>query len=325
MRSRRRRFLAGAGALLGAPYGVVFAQGSLPRVAFLGLGGEGGDELDQFKRGMREHGYVDGSNVRLEVPNLDGRYEGVPALLEGLIQRDVRVIVTRGSTATNAAKKATQSVPIVMIAGLDPVKSGFAASLARPGGNLTGITIILQEMAAKRLELLRDLVPGLARVGVLFNSDSKGSVGSLEETRAAAKPARLDLHVVEARATADLERAFAQLAGAKVQAVLATPSTMFTKNRKAICDLAIRERLPTMFYDAEYIETGGLMSYGPDIPAACRRAAAYVDQILKGAKPGDLAIEQPTKLELILNAKTARALGIEIPQSILLRADRVME
>ena len=169
MRSRRR-FLAGAGALFGTPYGV-FAQGSLPRVAFLGLGGEGGDELEQLKRGMREHGYVDGSNVRLEVPNLDGR----PALLEGLVQRDVRVIVTRGSTATNAAKKATPSVPIVMIAGLDPVKSGFAASLARPGGNLTGITIILQEMAAKRLELLRDLVPGLARVGVLFNSDSKGS------------------------------------------------------------------------------------------------------------------------------------------------------
>lgn len=233
MRSQRR-FLAGAGALLGAPYGVVFAQGSLPRVAFLGLGGEGGDELDQFKRGMREHGYVDGSNVRLEVPNLDGRYEGMPALLEGLIQRDVRVIVTRGSTATNAAKKATQSVPIVMIAGLDPVKSGFAASLARPGGNLTGITIILQEWLRSGSNYYATSCRAWRGLACSSIQTARAASARWKETRAAAKPARLDLHVVEARATADLERAFAQLAGAKVQAVLATPSTMFTKNRKAM-------------------------------------------------------------------------------------------
>jgi putative ABC transport system substrate-binding protein len=324
MRIHRRRFLAAASALTALP-SVVIAQASLPRVAFFGLGGEGGDELEQFKRGMRELGYVDGSNLRLEVPNLGGRYEGLPELLNELVQRDVRVIVTRGSTSTNVAKKATASVPIVMIAGLDPVKSGFAASLSRPGGNLTGITIILEEMAAKRLELLRELLPGLAQVGVLFNPESKGSVGSLEETKAAAKAAQLKLHVVQARATAELESAFAQLAAAKVQAVLSTPSTMFTANRKLICDLAVQRRLPSMFYDAEYVETGGLMSYGPDIPAACRRAAAYVDRILKGAKPGELAIEQPTKMELIINAKTAHALGMKIPQAILLRTDRVIE
>jgi putative tryptophan/tyrosine transport system substrate-binding protein len=318
----RRRFLAAATVLMGLPSAVI-AQASVPRVAFLGLSGEGGEEVEQFKRGMRELGYVDGSNLRLEVPNLGGRYEGLPALLKELVQRDVRVIVTRGSTATNVAKKATDSVPIVMIAGLDPVKSGFAASLSRPGGNLTGITIILQEMAAKRLELLRELLAGLAHVGVLFNPESKGSVGSLEETKAVAR--NLELRVVQARATAELESAFAQLAAAKVQAVLTTPSTMFTANRKLICDLAVRHRLPSMFYDAEYVETGGLMSYGPDIPAACRRAAAYVDRILKGAKPGELAIEQPTKMELIINAKTAHALGMKIPQAILLRTDRVFE
>ena len=260
MRFHRRRFLAAASVLAGLPSAVV-AQASVPRIAFLGLSGEGGDELEQFKRGMRELGYVEGSNLRLEVPNLGGRYEGLPALLKELVQRDVRVIVTRGSTATNVAKKATDSVPIVMIAGLDPVKSGFAASLSRPGDNLTGITIILQEMAAKRLELLRELLPGLAQVGVLFNPESKGSVGSLEETKAVAKSAHLELHVVQARATAELESAFAQLAAAKVQAVLTTPSTMFTANRKLICDLAVRQRLPSMFYDAEYVETGGLMSY----------------------------------------------------------------
>jgi putative tryptophan/tyrosine transport system substrate-binding protein len=324
MWSHRRRFLAGAGVLLAVP-SAVFAQAPLPRVAFIGLGGPGGDELEEFKRGMRELGYADGSNFRLDAPDLGGRYEALAEVLKELVQRGARVIVTRGSTATSIAQKVTPAVPIVMIAGLDPVKSGFAASLSHPGGNLTGITIILQEMAAKRLELLRDLVPTLARIGVLVNPDSKGSLGSLEETRAAAIPAQLNLHVTPARTTADLGAAFAQFANARVQAVLCTPSTMFTANRRQICELAIRHRLPTVFYDSEYVEAGGLMSYGPDIPAACRRAANYVDRILKGAKPGDLAIEQPTKMELILNTKTARTLGMKIPQAILLRTDRVVE
>lgn len=320
----RRRLLAGASVVAVFP-AAVFAQVPLPLVAFLGLGGAAGDEFEAFKLGMRELGYVDGSNIRLDVPDLGGRYEGLPKVLEQLVRREVRVIVTRGSTATNVAKKLTDAVPIVMIAGLDPVKSGFAASLSRPGGNLTGITIILQEMAAKRLELIQELVPQLGRLGVLVNPDSKGSLGSLEETRAAAKPAKLELHSVQARSTTELDAAFAQLAGAKVQAVLGTPSTMFTANRRQICDLAIRYRLPTIFYDSEYAEAGGLMSYGPDIPAACRRASVYVDRIVKGAKPSEIAIEQPTKMELVLNLKTARALGIRIPHMILLRTDRTIE
>jgi putative ABC transport system substrate-binding protein len=205
------------------------------------------------------------------------------------------------------------------------VKAGFAVSLARPGGNLTGLTLASQDLAAKRLELLREIVPGVKRIGLLVNPESKGSTASAKDAEAAAKSLRLELQTVQARASTEFETAFTDLVKANVGAVFSTPSTMFTAHREQIVQIAARHRLPTMFYGADYVEAGGLVAYGTDQPDAFRRAADYVAKILRGDKPGDLPIEQPTKFELVLNMKTAKAIGLKIPQSVLLRSDRLIE
>lgn len=295
-------------------------------VAFLGL--DSRDDpilLQSFLDGLRVHGYSEGKNVRFVMPDVKDRYDLITGALTELVRENVDVIVTRGSTATTYASKATQSIPIVMVAGLDPVKAGFTASLSHPERNITGLTLASQDLAAKRLQILQDLVPVRTRVGVLVNPESKGSVASAQEAQKAARALGLELSMAEARTSEQFDVAFRALSNANVASVFCTPSTMFTSARKQLVMAAARYRLPTLFYTTEYVEAGGLVSYGPDQAAAFREAGAYVAKILGGMKPGDLPIEQPTKLELVINLKTAKAINIKVPQSVLLRADRVIQ
>lgn len=302
------------------------AQSSaLPVVAFIGLDSGNSLRLAAFREGLRKLGYEEGVNVRLEVPNLEDRYDRIGDAVTELVRLKVKVIVTYGSTATSAVKAVIASVPIVMISGIDPVKAGFAESLAHPGGNITGLTVSSQDLAAKRLETLRGLVPQLRRVGMLVNPESQGSMGSTKDTEAAAKLLQLELVVAEARTSSDFEPAFAAFVKNKVGAVVITPSTMFNADREQVVNTAARHQLPTIASSQELVEAGALAAYGTDIREAFRYAAGYVDKILRGTSPADLPIERSSKYELVINLKTARALGMIIPQSMLLRADRIIE
>ena len=298
---------------------------ALPIVAFIGLDSGNSQRLAAFREGLRKLGYEEGVNVQLDAPNLDDRYDRLRDVLTELVRRKTKVIVTYGSTATSTAKAVTSSVPIVMVSGIDPVKAGFAESLAHPGGNITGLSLASQELTAKRLETLRGLMPQLKRIGMLVNPESQGSMGSTKETEVVAKAFQLELIVAEARSFADFEPAFATLATNKVGAVVITPSSMFTADRTQIVNAAMRHRLPTIASSRELVEAGALAAYGTDDREAFRYAATYVDKILRGASPADLPIEQANKYELVINLRTARALGVAIPQSMLLRADRVIE
>jgi putative ABC transport system substrate-binding protein len=277
-----------------------------------------------FWERLRELGWVEGQNLVIEARWADGRAERLPALMSEMIERKVDVLVTWGTTAAVAAKKATSTIPIVDAAMSDPVRSGLAASLARPGGNLTGLSGGFAEgFAGKWLELLRETVPRLSRVAVIENPDTPIARDLESELKAIATARGLKLLLIEVREAGALDRAFEQ-AARKSQAVLVLPDPMLGANRERVVALAAKHRLPAIYYLRDFVEAGGLMAYAPDLVAMFRRAAEYVDKILKGAKPGDLSIEQPTKFELLVNLKTAHALGISIPDSILLRADEVI-
>lgn len=298
----------------------------LPLVAFVGL--DSADDpslLEAFRERLHQHGYEEGVRVRLTAPSLGDHYEQLREALGELVRSKVDLIVTRGSTATNYARSMTETIPIVMVAGIDPVKAGFAVSLAHPGGNVTGVALGSQDLAGKRLEIVRDVVPGLARVGLLVNPESRSSMASAKEAEAAARALRLELYTAEVRTSAEFEPAFADLVKAGVGAVFPTPSTMFAAHLGQIAQIARRHRLPTISSVARYVDAGGLMAYGTDQADACRRAADYVARILQGARPGDLPIEQPITLEFVVNLKTAKALGVQVPQSVLLRATRVIQ
>jgi len=281
--------------------------------------------LAEIREVLREQGYVEGQNVRFEQRVSVAGYERLPAAAAELVQLRVDAIVSWGDTATRAAAKATSSIPIVMLAASDPVASGLAASLSRPGGNVTGIASLGQALMEKRLELLKEMVPGAQRIAILLNRASKGEIESLEQAEAAAPSFGLHLHVAEARTAKDIEPAIKTASRAGVGALLVVPSTMLRANRARIVEVSASHRLPTVFPDSSYVEVGGLLSYGRDTRYAFRLVAAYVAKILKGAKPADMPIEQVSKLELVVNAKTAKALGITIPNSILLRAHKVIE
>jgi putative ABC transport system substrate-binding protein len=279
-----------------------------------------------FDEALRELGYAEGRNVVIERRFAMGKQERLPDLAAELVRLDVDVIVTGGNPVIAAVKKATSTIPVVMAAGRDPVGSGFVASLQRPGGNITGVTgDPTPEVQGKRLELLTALVPQATRVAVLWNPLPPGAETYRKVVENAASKLGITIQLADVRGRDEFERAFATMARERADAVVVLPDPIFFTARKQVVELATKYRLPAVYHASEIVEIGGLMSYGPSLDHQFRRAAVYVDKILKGAKPGDLAVEQPTKLDLVINRKTANALGITIPQSLLQRADEVIQ
>ena len=278
-----------------------------------------------FRQGLRDAGYSEGRDVVIEWRFPNGDYARVPELVADLVQRNVEVIVVDGTVGTRAAKRATSTIPIVMALVADPVGSGLVANLAHPGGNITGLTIIIPDLSAKQLQLLKEAVPRVARVAVLWNTDTPYSPKVIEELKAAALSLSIELKLVGVRKPEEIDRSLSTISRAHAQALYVIEDPLFTTHRPAILRLASKARLPAIYGARHFATEGGLMSYGANYADLSRRSAGYVDKILKGAKPADLPIEQPTRFELLVNLKTAKALGLIIPQSILQRADEVIQ
>ena len=315
--------------LLLAPLAAVAQQA--PKVTKIGLltpssPTGSGHLVEAFRQGLRELGHVEGKTFVVEARYGDGRSERLAELARELVTLKPDVIVTSTDVATAAVKRATRTIPIVMALSTDPVATGFVASLTRPGGNITGLSNISAALSGKRLELLREAVPGLSRVAFLWNPDVRGALLDYKEIEAVARSLRLELYSLEVSTAEDLDRAFSALTSQRAQAFIVTAANVVIFGRRAeIARFAQSSRLPSMYSTKEYVDAGGLMSYGPSAPDMFRRAAVYVDKILKGTKPADLPVEQPTKFELVINLKTATGLGVAIPPSLLLRADHVIE
>jgi ABC-type uncharacterized transport system substrate-binding protein len=275
-----------------------------------------------FQEGLRELGYVEGQNIVIERRWAGGDPDRLPALATDLVRLKVDVIFAGGGTI-DAVKRATGTIPIVFMTEGDPVESGFVASLARPGGNITGLTVLADELAGKRLELLKEAIPRISRIAVLRHSTS--DVSHLRATEAAAPSLRLQLQILEVKEPKDFDSAFRAAKEGRADALIELPSSFLSTHKKPLVDLAATSRLPAIWEHSLFAEAGGLMAYGPNLPELYRRAATYVDKILKGAKPSDLPVEQPTKFELVINLKTAKALGLTIPESVLIRADEVIQ
>jgi putative ABC transport system substrate-binding protein len=268
---------------------------------------------------------VEGQNIAIEYRWAEGEYGRLPTLAPELVRLNVDIIVAAPTVAIQAAQQATGMIPIVMALANDPVGSGFVASLARPGGNVTGLSLFSPELSGKRLELLKETIPKLSRVAVLWNPSNPSVPPLLRETEAAAHALRLRLQLLEVRGPTEIDRAFSAIARDRAGALLVLPDPTAVDQQKRILDLAAKSRLPAMYWSRELVEAGGLMAYGANAPDMFRRAATYVDKILKGAKPADLPVEQPTRFELAINLKTAKALGLTFPPSILVRADQVIQ
>jgi putative tryptophan/tyrosine transport system substrate-binding protein len=324
----RRTFVAGTGAVLLAAPLVAHAQQAkaVPRVAFLGNGSTSfsGPLLDSFRLGLRELGYVEGQSIVIESRFADGKPERVQGLVRELLELAPDVIVAAGPQALRAFKQATASVPIVMAIMSDPVEEGLIASLAHRGGNLTGLAFQNQALTTKRLELLKEAIPRVSRVAVLWDSTFGVSSG-YKQAEAAARALQLRLQLLAVRGPADFESAFNSATKGRAEALLVLASPFLNSNRQTVVESAARRHLPATYEAKTFVEIGGLMSYGPSFRDMYRRAAIYVDKILKGAKPGGLPVEQPTKFEFVINLKTAKVLGLTIPQSILARADEVIQ
>ena len=301
--------------------------GKAPRIGFLNGGSR--DEtlrLDAFRQGLHELGWVEGQNVAIEYRFAEGRFDRLPDLAAELVRLKVDIIVTQGAQVTVAAKNASATIPIVGIALIDPVGLGLIASLARPGGNVTGSSYSVGlEILGKQLEMLKETVPKLRRVAILSNPAHPAQPLAIREAKVAAQSLGVRLQLLEARGPDEFDGAFAAMAKERVGALLVASDVMFFLHRSRLVDLAVRSRLPAAYGERGLVEAGGLMSYGPSFPDLWRRGATYVDKILKGAKPGDLPVEQPTKFEFTINRKTAKALGLTIPPVLLLRADQVIE
>lgn len=283
------------------------------------------DRIGAFQRGMRELGYIEGKNLIIEWRFADNKFERLPGLAAELVALKVDVIVGAGTPDVRAAQKATSEIPIVMATVGDPVGSGFAKSLARPEANITGLSVMSGDISPKLLELLLTVTPDLSRVAILVNPTNPAYIATLKSVQATAKSAGVHTLTVEVRSAEDIEKAFPMVIRDGAGSIIVQPESLFIQRLHQIAELAVKNRLPSIMTFLGYAEAGGLMSYGPDFTESYRRAATYVDKILKGAKPGELPIEQPTKFELVINLKTAKALGLKIPQSVLLRADRVIE
>jgi putative ABC transport system substrate-binding protein len=327
----RRTFLAGTGAvLLAAPLAAEAQQAAkIVRIGWLALNLAASPQLPEaFLQGLRDLGYVEGRNVVIEYRDAEGKPERLPALAAELVALKVDVIVAGSTVQALVAKQATRTLPIVFATVADPVTSGLVTSLARPGGNVTGLSNLLPELVGKTLELLTQAVPGVNRVTVLWQPGGWGKRTEKDMLKAAEVSARalgVRLQFVEAPGPADFDRAFSDMTRARAGALTVLGSSMFLAERRRLVDLAAKNRLPTVFPFREGVDAGGLMSYGTNLADLYRRAATYVDKILKGAKPGDLPVEQPTKFELVINLKTAKALGLTIPPSVLGRADEVIQ
>jgi putative ABC transport system substrate-binding protein len=318
-----------AGGLLAAPLAAEGQQaGKVYRIGLLdysALDGARQAWWNAFRQRMRELGYVEGQNVTFEVRSAQGDDNRLPKLVAELVGLKVDVIVTGGTNAAVAAKLVTSTIPIVAGSGADPVAVGVATSLRQPGGNVTGMTSINSELAGKRLDLLKTLAPHASRIAILWDKRNEGSRLGVDGTEAAAKATGLAIHSVPVSSPVGLEAAFAAIGRAHAGALIVVASPPLFAHRRRIAELAVKHRLPTVAGSREYVEAGGLASYGADYADLFRRAATFVDKILKGAKPGDLPMEQPTKFELVINLKTAKALGLTIPPSLLGRADEVIQ
>ena len=331
--SRRRELLLGlAAALAGAVTAPLssFAQqrpAKLARIGFLGAISASGAAswVEALRAGLRDLGYAEGRNIVIEYRWADGKYESLPRLAAELLQQKVDVIVAAGTAAIQAAQRATPTIPIVMLLTADPVGAGFVASLSRPARNITGLSNINVDVSGKYLELLRIAVPQLARVAVLVNPGHPSHPAELKNIQAAGVASGVSVSPVQAGTVSQIEAAFGAMTRERPGALIVLPDSLFHTQPRQIAELAAKIRLPTMFTNRESVEAGGLMSYGPDLLDQFRRAATYVDKILKGAKPADLPVEQPTKIELIVNRKTAKAIGLTLPQDLLFRADKVIE
>jgi len=299
------------------------------RIGFLAVNRAANPHLrDAFLQGLRDLGYVEGRNVVIEYREAEGKLERLPALAAELVALKVDVIVAPNTPAALAAKQATRTLPIVFTTAADPVQSGLVTNLARPGGNVTGLSILAPELIGKRLEQLTQAVPGVNRVAALWQPGAFGErtdKDMLKRAEVAARALGVRVQFVEARDPADFDRAFSDMTSARASALTVLPSPTFNTERRRLVDLAAKNRLPAVYEWREYVDAGGLMSYGPNLADLYRRAATYVDKILKGAKPGDLPVEQPTKFEVVINLKTAKALGLTIPQSVLAHADEVIQ
>jgi putative ABC transport system substrate-binding protein len=330
MNNRRKLIVAlGAGVLVVPFASVAQAQGKVWRVGFLTLRQVAILESDvyygPFRQGMRELGYVEGKNLLIEWRSADGKSDRLPALASELVRLKVDVIVAAATAATSAAQKATSTVPIVMGIVADPVGSGLVKSLAHPGGNITGLSSIAGDLSPKLLELLRNMVPKLSRVAVLVNPSNPIHATTLKNVQIAAQGINVKVLSAEAQTSQEIEKAFSMMSREKAGALIVMRDEFLNQQARQISELAAKNRLPSIAGLREYVEAGGLLSYGSSISDVFRRAATYVDKIIKGAKPADIPVEQPTKFELIINGKTTKALGLKIPQSLLISADKVIE
>ncbi len=322
-----------AGFILTFALGILTAQAAaaqppakVPRIGILTLGVASATPLfEAFRQGLRELGYVEGQNIALEYRFAQGRADRLPALAAELLRMKVDVIVTESVQAALAAKHATQAIPIVMAVSSEPVAVGLVVSFGRPGGNVTGLALQVAGLSGKRLQLLKEAIPKSTLVAVIWNPTNPAAAGALEETEAAAPPLGLRLRSVDVRSPADLDAAFKAVTSARPSALITLGDGMLLENRTRIVEFAAKSRLPAIFPERQFAEAGGLMTYGPSLAWNFRRAPAFVDKILKRAKPADLPVEQPTRFEFVINMKTAKALGLTLPQSILIRADQVIQ
>jgi putative ABC transport system substrate-binding protein len=299
---------------------------TFPRIGYVGAGSPAtaGHHAQAFAQGLRELGYVEGQNIAIEHRWAEGKLESLPGFVVDLIRLKVDVIVSSATPAIRIAKEQTNTVPIVMAGVTDPVGNGFVASLARPGGSITGLTHVAPDLTGKRLELLKEVVPRLSRVAVLWNPKQPGQAVAYKESEVAAQTLKLTLISMEARNREEIEKVLPSKGKDRAEAIFELPDPVIFLNRELIAQFAAKHRLPAMYSFREYVEVGGLMSYGTSFPGLFHRAATYVDKILKGAKPADLPVEQPTKFELIINLKAAKQIGLTIPPNVLARADKVI-
>lgn len=310
-----------AGALAQAPVKAA------PRVGVLhnGMPATTAHMTEAFVAGLAELGYTDGKNITLDIRYAEGQFSRLPALAQELANLNTAVLFAPSALASNAARKAGFAAPIVFALAPDPVGEGFATTLARPGGNMTGLTSLSPEVGAKRVEILQSMLPKASRLAALYATGYPGVATELAEIERALKQLGKEFLPVEAKAPEDFDKAFREMIKWRADAVLVIENPMFYANRKAIAGLAEKERLPAIYRTSDYVNAGGLISYGANYADLCRRAASYVDRILKGAKPGELPIEQPVKFELVINVKAAKAMGLAIPRDLLVRADQVLD
>jgi putative ABC transport system substrate-binding protein len=313
------------GILAGPPVADAQRPPTVPRIGFLSVHAGPSPRLEAFQQGLRELGYVEGRNIGLEYRWAAGSYDRLPDLAAELVRLKVDIIVAGGTPAAQAAKNATSTIPIVFVELGDPVESGLVASFGRPGGNLTGLSILAPELSGKRLEVLTEVVPGVTHVAALANPANPAVLPQVKETQVAARALGVQLQLLEARDPHELDNAFSAMTRERPEALIVVPDGLLYTHRNRIADFAVKSRLPVLYPNSLFMDSGALISYGPSHADQYRRAATYVDKILKGDRPADLPVEQPMKFELVLNLKTAKALGITMPPSLLLLANEVIQ